>query len=87
MNHDFRNRAVKTPNVKPIKLLGEGVFHQFHGGISTNAKNKEFWNTLDVFRNEYEAIHGKRSTGQNPPSLYFGKSPKAARKFLEENPY
>jgi glycosyltransferase involved in cell wall biosynthesis len=86
MNHDFRNRALKIPNVKPINLLGEGVFHQFHGGVSTNAKDQVFSNTLDMFRTEYEAIRTKgRIVQKSPPALYFGNLPEAARRFTRSS--
>jgi hypothetical protein len=28
VNHDFRNTVVLYPGIRPITLLGEGVFHR-----------------------------------------------------------
>ena len=55
-NHDFRNRALQVPGMTPYLLLGEGVFHQFHGGVATNVKPKD--HPMPKFQREYHAIHG-----------------------------
>ena len=36
VNHDLFRRACDLPEVEIVLLLGEGTFHQLHGGISTN---------------------------------------------------
>jgi glycosyltransferase involved in cell wall biosynthesis len=38
VSHDFRNRALQVPGIIPVMILGEGVFHQIHGGVSTNVR-------------------------------------------------
>lgn len=35
-NLDFYRRVVESPQVTLVHLLGEGTFHQFHGGTTTN---------------------------------------------------
>jgi glycosyltransferase involved in cell wall biosynthesis len=85
VNHDFRNRALNKLNSPSVVLLGEGVFHQFHGGICTNVKTQELPKTLKVFRDEYFAIRGKNNTHQKVSSaIYLGRLPDPARRFLEE---
>lgn len=57
-NHEFRNRAVTREGVVPAIILGEGVFHQVHGGIATNAPPTR--RPLELFYDEYNQIFGKR---------------------------
>jgi glycosyltransferase involved in cell wall biosynthesis len=83
VNHDFRNRALSNLESQPIVLLGEGVFHQFHGGVATNIKTQELPNTLKVFRNEYFAIRKQKNLFQStPPVIYFGMLSNEARRFV-----
>lgn len=85
VNHDFRNRVVSNLKDPPVVLLGEGVFHQFHGGIATNVKTQELPKTLGLFREEFRAIRGKEAQGQKPPpAVFFGKMPNQALRFCVE---
>ena len=85
VNHDFLQRAVKWE--KPfelIMLLGEGVFHQYHGGIATNCKPSEHPQT--EFENEYVQIH--KTAFSIPPLpdckdiLYLGSLSENSRHFF-----
>lgn len=81
VNHDFRNRVLNLPEVQPVSLLGEGVFHQFHGGVATNVRPES--HPMPSFQSEYKAIRGiEYETSNSLPIYYFGRLPKAARKFL-----
>lgn len=55
INHDFWNRACADSRSDIILLLGEGTFHQFHGGTATNSRQSPW----DGFAAEYEALVGK----------------------------
>jgi Glycosyl transferase family 2 len=73
VNHDLYRRACELPDVQLVVLLGEGTFHQFHGGAATagTADRDELWA-------EYERIRGRP---HEPPSLtptYLGSVPEAA---------
>lgn len=37
VNLDFFERAVSSPGLQYVMLLGEGSFHQVHGGVASNA--------------------------------------------------
>lgn len=68
-NIDTYSRALELPDTQLIKLLGEGTFHQFHGGVATNALVHPF----AQFNEEYFALRGRyfdRLPEQNP--WYFG---------------
>ena len=57
-NHEFRDRAVKWPGMRAILLLGEGLFHQVHGGVATNACPDE--HPGKAFLREYERLCGRK---------------------------
>lgn len=81
VNHDFVNRAAALPETDFIVLLGEGVFHQVHGGVATNVKLSN--HPYQDFQKEYQALRG---APYHPTEIedvvYFGAMPRAARRFL-----
>jgi hypothetical protein len=88
VNHDFRDRVLSRSTIAPVVLLGEGVFHQFHGGIATNVKTQELPVTLKLFQDERGAIREKNQFPRaSPPAVFFGRLPEQAARFLvEANP-
>ena len=79
VNPEFFGRAVAQSQL--VVLLGEGSFHQVHGGATTNAEDLQ--QQLKVFYREYRRIFGKR---YEPPQIdpsYFGRLPLAARRFID----
>jgi hypothetical protein len=57
-NLDFFQRALMREDLEYVVLLGEGSFHQFHGGISTSAPmDRHPW---EAFHQEYQEIRGRR---------------------------
>jgi len=55
VNLDTWARACLLPDPQVIVLLGEGTFHQVHGGVSTNA----LVDPWPQFHEEYQAIRGR----------------------------
>jgi len=53
-NLDAWRRACTAPDTQVILLLGEGTFHQIHGGAATNAPQPLY----PVFDEEYRRIRG-----------------------------
>lgn len=81
VNHDFRNRLMAVPGIEPLMILGEGVFHQYHGGVATNVPMER--HPLQDFRAEYERIRGESfEPAKTPEVLYFGAMPSNALKFV-----
>ncbi len=58
VNLDMFRRATHFDGVTPLLLLGEGTFHQIHGGIATNVPPDE--SPWEDFQAEYVRIYGKR---------------------------
>lgn len=81
VNQHFRNQVLARPGVQPIALLGEGVFHQFHGGVATNVEMRH--HPFRSFAEEYSRIVGTPFTGSTYDDLiFYGRLSPGARKFL-----
>jgi hypothetical protein len=58
VNLDLFRRALGVDALQYVVLLGEGTFHQFHGGVTTNApRDHQPW---AGFEREYARIRGER---------------------------
>jgi len=69
-NLDFFNRAHALPDVSPIMLLGEATFHQFHGGVASNAPAGEHpWQRM---AEEYRQVRGHEYAKQAGQPDYRG---------------
>ena len=68
-NLEIFARYVQQDEIVPIVLMGEGTFHQFHGGISTNVENSD--HPMEEFRREYFSIFNyKYKNIKYEPFLY-----------------
>jgi hypothetical protein len=69
-NHDLYRRACALTGAELIVLLGEGTFHQYHGGAATSRRFS--WDEMHA---EYQSIRGiPHQPPQNRP-LYLGTMP------------
>jgi glycosyltransferase involved in cell wall biosynthesis len=68
VNLDLWKRLCDNPDNLIILLLGEGTFHQFHGGVSTNAL-EEPWKEYDE---EYKLIRGQYYVWPTRTPVIFG---------------
>lgn len=84
INHDFLQRTLKIVGLDIIMLIGEGSFHQFHGGVATNAKPKD--HPFAAFSKEFREIRGREFELVEQPAAtdinYLGSMPKTAVKFI-----
>lgn len=78
LNLDIFTRAVSLEGAQLVTLLGEGTFHQLHGGVSTNAPggSSERWNEWAA---QYEQIRGRPYRVPPMPSniTYLGTLPRS----------
>ncbi len=88
VNLELWERLHAHPGVTPVTLLGEGTFHQFHGGITTNVQSEaERRSRIQAFRSHYEAMRGRPLTGVTDPMQYVGAmETKAARRTRSRQP-
>lgn len=68
-NLDLYARACALPDSQLIILLGEGTFHQVHGGVATNASRSRW----DEFHDEYQKIRGCPFQIPQVTPLYIGQ--------------
>lgn len=57
-NLDMLRRALDLPGAEPVILLGEGTFHQLHGGIATNSAPDRTQADWDSWSAQYKSIRG-----------------------------
>jgi cephalosporin hydroxylase len=59
-NLDLYERLGSTPGARLVTILGEGSFHQVHGGSTTNAGDPaERGRRVTAYREQYEELRGK----------------------------
>lgn len=82
VNHEFMQRVVLRYGDTIVMLVGEGTFHQIHGGITTSSEPGH--HPLGQFMDEYRSLFGvdyQRPDGSVSP-FYFGRLPPTARRFI-----
>jgi cephalosporin hydroxylase len=81
-NLDLFERLALSPGVTPASILGEGTFHQFHGGTTTNvADGVERRERVVSFRRHFEELRGRPLAGLDGAVHYVGAmATKAARR-------
>ncbi|MDR3300548.1 MAG: hypothetical protein LBU43_11280, partial [Candidatus Accumulibacter sp.] len=67
-NLDIFSRACALPETRLIVLLGEGTFHQIHGGVSANSASGK-WHEM---HSEYVEIRGHAYSIPNIKPLFIG---------------
>jgi glycosyltransferase involved in cell wall biosynthesis len=68
VNHDLYRRACTLADVELVVLLGEGTFHQYHGGAGTTRRYS--WDEMAA---EYQAITGCVHRPPATAPLYVGR--------------
>lgn len=70
MNHDLYRRACGLEEAQLVVMLGEGTFHQLHGGAATSGRI-----TTAEMRSEYASIRGMPHRPPSNEPLYVGSVP------------
>lgn len=78
VNLDTWRRACDLQGSQPVILLGEGTFHQVHGGVATNSTTPPG----RKFRREYEQIRGEPFTPPDKEPLFVGRIPHEAMPWI-----
>lgn len=82
VNLDFYRRACERAE-ELVMLLGEGSFHQIHGGVATNVPNER--HPHEAFAAEYRSIRGGPFTPPTREAVQLGTVPAQAVPFLEHS--
>ena len=81
VNLDFFQRANRHPKTTPIALLGEGSFHQFHGGVATNVPMSD--HPWARYQEEYQDIYGRPwEKDESVEAIWLGRLHPLARRFV-----
>jgi glycosyltransferase involved in cell wall biosynthesis len=80
VNHDVYRRACALDDVELVVLLGEGTFHQYHGGAATSRRY-----TWDEMHADYEAITGRPHRPPQNPHLFVGHARPELLPFIERS--
>jgi len=85
LNLDLYKRAVDSDGVTPVQLIGEGSFHQLHGGTTTNAGEADRQQRLESYRKQYREIRGHDELMSGKDLFFMGHLPTAASKIHARN--
>ena len=85
VNQDFFHRAVEMPGALPVVLLGEGSFHQIHGGIMTSAHAAVADERFALYKEQYQRLRGKLFARPVFNPLLLGQLPAPAARFLRRS--
>jgi hypothetical protein len=79
LNLDTFSRAMALPDARLVIPLGEGTFHQLHGGVATNRPIEDIIRKFREWDDQHEQIRGYRSHRMEPQTpTYIGALPRAA---------
>lgn len=70
VNHDLYLRACSLPGAQLVTLLGEGTFHQIHGGAATGARFR-----FEEMRDDYVAKKGETYAAPINEPIFVGRAP------------
>jgi hypothetical protein len=79
-NHDLYRRACELDDTQLIVLLGEGTFHQIHGGAATSGRVG--WDEMHA---EYVKLRGRAYQPPTNERLYLGTVPDSALPHIEQS--
>lgn len=82
VNLDFYKRAVELPETQLVILLGEGSFHQIHGGVTTGTKGSHREETMAAHFAQYGKLRGEAYRPPGKRAIYLGAIPDSALKYI-----
>ncbi len=75
LNIDLLYEAATVEGVTPVQLIGEGSFHQMHGGATTNVSPEERDARVKIYNEQYLSIRGHAFTTIEKDIYYLGHMP------------
>lgn len=81
VNLDFFNRSLESPGSSLVVLLGEGSFHQVHGGVASNARDP--LETDRMFAAEYQVLKGRPYVHPEVDPIYLGRLRSVAARWID----
>jgi hypothetical protein len=84
LNIDLFLRACDHPNSQPVELIGEGVFHQVHGGITSNTSPDDAAAKTLLYEQQYRNLRGKPIAGTKKSFFFLGRLDNPATRWKME---
>lgn len=75
LNLDMYKRAADQPDTQPVLLVGEGSFHQLHGGTTTNVTPAERDRQVNLYEEQYRELRGGPFVASDKHVHYLGHMP------------
>ncbi|MBA6414289.1 glycosyltransferase family 2 protein [Parahaliea sp. F7430] len=85
VNLDIYKQALDAEGATPIQLVGEGSFHQVHGGTTTNSSEEKRQQRLALYREQYKQIRGHSELVSDKVLNFMGHLPTKASKIHLRN--
>lgn len=85
VNLDMYKRALDSAGATPVQLIGEGSFHQLHGGTTTNVGQDKQAARLASYLDQYKAIRGHGELMSKKELYFMGHLPTTASKIHLRN--
>ena len=85
LNLDIYKRCCDTNGVTPVQLVGEGSFHQLHGGTTTNVTPEDRKKKTEKYRQQYIDIRGNADLVSDKDLFFLGHLPTKASKIHVRN--
>jgi glycosyltransferase involved in cell wall biosynthesis len=75
LNADLLSEATAVEGVTPVQLVGEGSFHQMHGGTTTNVTPEQRDARVQTYIEQYRQIRGHDLVTTDKDVYYLGHMP------------
>lgn len=85
LNLDLFKRAADAEGAELVQLVGEGSFHQVHGGTTTNSDSGARDTRLASYREQYRQLRGHDRLLSDKPLNFLGHLPTQASKIHLRN--
>lgn len=85
LNLDLFKRAADAEGARLVQLVGEGSFHQVHGGTTTNSDGGAREARLASYREQYRQLRGHDRLLSDKPLNFLGHLPTQASKIHLRN--
>lgn len=86
INLDYYKRACEAPGVMHVVAIGEGTFHQFHGGVTTGGQAAEIREAyITASKAQYRKLRGGEFVSPQTSPVFIGEIPPQALRFLEQS--
>lgn len=87
VNLDLYKRACEFPGIQHVVLIGEGTFHQFHGGVTTGgeARGELRARFIEEMKTQYQEIRGEPYQSPDTNPIFLGELPRQVLQFVHSS--